>query len=346
MFTNFALFMRHERYKSREHYVVMIREEQIITEGITHIKEVLPQLDICCNTGNSIITINGIDFVVIVKTSIKRGSYLMVLNEMNRKRMDTAMPIILVCDYVSSEVLKEFTKDSRNILESSGNCYISEGQLMLYISGMKHKQVNERIGKAFNETGIKLLFYFLSNKVNISKSYRTISEDTGISLGAITNIIEELKSQHYVAMRSGKRMLINRIELLNQWQQSFNKTLKPKLLLGRMKFRDEELKEQWENMEMPDNSYWAGENAAYKADGFLHPEQFTIYTDKRITDFIRSGKLQVDPNGDVFVYKTFWNNESENGNEIVNNILTYADLMGSGLSRCLEAAQRILPNAL
>ena len=40
----------------------------------------------------------------------------------------------------------------------------------------------------------------------------------------------------------------------------------------------------------------------------------------------------------------FWNWETDN--RTVPAILIYADLMGSGNSRCLEAAQRILRNEL
>lgn len=326
---------------------IMTREENIILDCIASLQQLLPNVRVNRNTNqlyDAMISINGIDFVVLVKSAVKRESYLVVLNELNMISKAAGMPALLMCEYVSSSIMSEIAKEKLNVLEVSGNCYIAEGNLMMYVSGRKHVQSNEKTGKAFNETGIKLVYYFLTGSDNVGKSYRSINEETGVSLGAITNIIEELKNMNFVALSAGKRILVNRIELLNQWQQSYNKLLKPKLMLGRMKFRDMSAREQWSDISLPVGAYWAGESAANKIDGYLHPELYTIYTEGRLSDLMRTGKIVPDPNGEISVYRVFWNSQME-GN-VVNNVLIYADLMGSGFGRCLEAAQRILSNAL
>lgn len=54
--------------------------------------------------------------------------------------------------------------------------------------------------------------------------------------------------------------------------------------------------------------------------------------------------LRVDEDGEIFVYNKFW--KKIDLDTTVPAILIYADLMGSGNSRNIEAAQRILEHEL
>lgn len=69
-----------------------------------------------------------------------------------------------------------------------------------------------------------------------------------------------------------------------------------------------------------------------------------LYTKSPAAHLMRTGAVKQDLNGEIHLYKKFWNEETDN--KTVPAILIYADLMGSGNSRCLEAAQRILENEL
>ena len=59
---------------------------------------------------------------------------------------------------------------------------------------------------------------------------------------------------------------------------------------------------------------------------------------------MKTGMVKMDERGEVYIYQKFW--KSENTSTIVPALLIYADLMGSGNSRCIEAAKRILDNEL
>ena len=89
---------------------------------------------------------------------------------------------------------------------------------------------------------------------------------------------------------------------------------------------------------------WGGEPAANLTDGYLQPGLFDIYTEIPAAHLVRTGVVKQDANGEIHLYNKFWNWETDN--RTVPAILIYADLMGSGNSRCLEAAQRILRNEL
>src|SRR5690554_8049930 len=76
---------------------------------------------------------------------------------------------------------------------------------------------------------------------------------------------------------------------------------------------------------------------------FLLPEDFMIYTREKIGQLVRSG-LRPDESGNVFVYNKFW--KSNNSNILVPRLLVYADLMGSGYNRNIEAAQKLAKDGL
>ena len=111
-----------------------------------------------------------------------------------------------------------------------------------------------------------------------------------------------------------------------------------------MAFRTEEKRDNWQNIKLPQGMAWGGEPAANLIDGYLQPGSFDVYTTLPAAHLMRTGAVKQDANGEIHLYKKFWNEETDY--KTVPAILIYADLMGSGNSRCLEAAQRILENEL
>ena len=51
-----------------------------------------------------------------------------------------------------------------------------------------------------------------------------------------------------------------------------------------------------------------------------------------------------DPQGEIKIYKKFWIGESDE--RLAPALVIYADLMGTGDSRCREAALRIKENGI
>ena len=82
-----------------------------------------------------------------------------------------------------------------------------------------------------------------------------------------------------------------------------------------------------------------GECAAHLIDDYLQPGAFYIYTEVPTAHLLKSGFVKPDAEGEISIYQKFWQWETEN--RLVPLVLIYADLMGSGNSRCLEAADRL-----
>lgn len=356
LFTNFVLFNTIEQYMKYEQEKIMalieseilnraldaLREKFVLTDDVVFRKE---------NTDNdlfdAVVRIMNIDFLCEIKNNITTTSFNTVLNRLRTKA--TSHPVLLVARYISPTLLNELVVNRINALDCAGNCYIrymEEGNLVFQLSNKGEKNIfmKEKSYPIFQDSGIKVIFYFLNDPVNVNKPYRDIREATGVSLGSIKNVMDELVASHYLLVTEKGRFLKNRKELLEQWIISYNQVLKPRLLLGRMSFRSNEHRIKWLAMKLPEGMYWGGESGAQIVDGYLEPGSFNIYTDIPTAHLIKTGFVRQDENGEISVYQKFWNWRTENG--LVPLILIYADLMGSGNSRCLEIAQRLLDHGL
>lgn len=210
--------------------------------------------------------------------------------------------------------------------------------------GEKNVFANEKAYPVFQDAGIKVIFYLLQDKNNINKAYREIQENTGVALGTVKNVIDELVTRNFILVTDKGRILKNRKALLDLWVENYNQVLKPKLLIGRMAFRTNEQRNKWKTMKLPEGMYWGGESAANMIDNYLEPGAFDIYTDVPTAYLMKTGFVKQDTNGEIKVYQKFWQWETEN--HLAPLILIYADLMGSNNSRCLEAANRLMEYGL
>lgn len=275
-----------------------------------------------------------------VRGCITNANFNTTLQSLLLLKENSHDPVLLIARQIYPKLMKQFMEYGINVIDYAGNCIIRHFPLFLIIKGEKINQTKESFGRAFQEAGIKLIFHFLRNPESVKQPYRIIQKETDISLGAINNVIEELISEQFVLVTKEGRYLKNRSRLLERWVNAYNQVLKPKLLMSRMTFRNKEKRENWTNINLPEGMFWGGESGAHLTDGYLFPGEFTIYTQISTATLLKSGFFIPDKKGEVKMYKKFWKDEYEE--RTVPPLLIYADLMGSGNSRCLEAAQRIL----
>jgi hypothetical protein len=324
-------------------------EEEIINDVVYNLKRLTNLESISFKAVNQQqydydLTINGVTFACDVKTQVGKANYNLVVQQLRKLKEKTDKPLMVAASHYSPEVFDSLPHEGISVIESSGNCKIVASPLFINISGQKCMQTKEARGKAFNEAGLKLIFFFLLDDSNINKPYRQINEETGLSLGTIKNVIEELANGQYVITTSKGRFLKNKKELLDIWQTHYNHNLKPKLMLKEMEFVDAECRREWEKIALPDGVCWSGEGGAFLTDHYLIPEQFDIYTEVPTVKLMMTKKMRFEENGSIRVYQKFWKGR-ENEKE-APRILIYADLMGSGNSRCIEAAQRLIENGI
>ena len=327
----------------------MIKESEIINDVVFNLRRLTnlesievkprgPQVRYDYN-----LIINNVEFACEVKIQVSKANYNLVLQQMRKLKEEVDLPLLLASHYFAPDVFESFSAEGINVVDSSGNCKIEAKQLFINIIGQKSTPIKQPKGKAFNEAGLKAVFYFLLNDTNINQPYRQISNNTGLSLGTITNVVEELLYEKFVIKTSKGRILKNKRALLDTWQVHYNQTLKPKLLLKTMEFVDSDSRKDWELIALPDGVCWGGEGGAYLTSKYLIPEQFDIYTEGPSINLMMTRKMRFEENGSIHVYQKFWRSQHE---RVAPMILIYADLMGSGNSRCIEAAQKLIENGI
>lgn len=286
------------------------------------------------------INIGNVKLVGEVKSYVNNANFNQMLFRLQEIRQTSKLPTMLIVGDISPQNLMKFAEEGFNVLDHAGNCYINIPPLYILITGQKLVKPKETVKKVFNDSAIKLIFYFLLDKSNIAKPYRKIVEETGFSIGTVKNVIEEMTLQHHIIKTPKGRVLMDWRKLLDDWQVAYNQTLKPKLFLKKMTLAKPERIKNWKDTKLPQDACWGGESGANLTDGYLIPEIHTIYTGGDSNEIIRTSKILPSSEGEILVYKKFWTGIEEN--HIAPKILIYADLMGTANGRCLDAAKRIM----
>ena len=185
---------------------------------------------------------------------------------------------------------------------------------------------------------MRLIYALLLNNELINATYRQISEEAGIALGNIGNLLNELEKEEFIKIQNDKRSLRNKEILFDKWAGLYDTTLRPHLFQKRLRFVNRQDITNWKNIKL-DKAFWGGEPAAYLLDKFLSPQEFIIYSEKGTTQLMKELKLVPDIGGDIILMLPPLHNSKEQ--EMADPFLIYAELINSKDSRCLEAAQRI-----
>ncbi len=290
---------------------------------------------------DAVISVLDHDFSCVIKAKVTASNYGSVAGLLSRMAQECCSPVLLVTGNITSGLMKKAAAEGFNVLDSAGNCEIKvkDTPLLVSICGRKSAVRIASTDVAFGAAGLKVVFYLLQDIHNVGKTYRVIADATGVALGTVKNVVDSLEASYILTSGKG-RFLKNTADLLEQWTVGYNRTLKPKLLLGNMSFIGGKEKE-WNETPLPDGMRWGGECASFLVDGYLFPEEYEIYSTVPTSALMKSAVAIPDPKGKIRVYKKFWN-----WTEDVPALLVYADLMGNGDGRCREEAKRIYDKEL
>jgi hypothetical protein len=295
----------------------------------------------------AIATINNIQFVVFSKSEIRASNKGMVISEIENFKQNTKKPVIAIAKFIASDIAWQLKKKEINYIDRAGNAFIKHGELLIYVTGQKtEKPANFNQSRAFQESGIKLIFQLLTQPEDLQLPYRNLAEKTGIALGSVSGIMKELEDLRFVVKTKNNRYLKNKKELLERWIQAFNDVLRPRLLMKRFRFSTNEAYNKWQDLPLnmlPGRNIWGGEPGASILTKQLQPQAFTIYTDGRWQSVASVLKLIPDNEGDVEILSIFWKeNERSTNQNIVPTLIILAELMSSGKERNIETAKTII----
>lgn len=300
---------------------------------------------------DALLSIHDVQFIVEVKSAVRTSNQAIMVSQLEEMGNNNNRPIILIAEYISKAAAEEMKIRNINYIDVAGNAFIKQGQLVIFTQGQKKdKKEKTNQSRAFQETGIKIIFNLLSAPDNLQCSYRELAHKTDVSVGSVSNVMNELESLNFILKTDTKRVLKNRKELLDRWVIAYSDVLKPRLVRKKMKFITDQKRNNWKNVDVRSLNYmclWGGEAAGAIITRYLSPSKFDIYTNANWQDLIQRFGLMPDEEGDVEIKQIFWNEDNQNNNSsTVPALLVYADLITSGYNRNIETAKLILENEL
>lgn len=234
---------------------------------------------------------------------------------------------IVIANHIFPKIKEDFRKRKIAYLEANGNIYLHHYNTTIWIDTKKPIQ-NEKVkdNRAFTKTGLKVIFHFLLNENLINQTYREIASQTNVGLGNINYIFNGLKEMGFlIKIDKDNYRLINKKELLNKWIDAYSERLQPSIKVGTFRFYKHEDFTNWKTIALKNGkTWWGGEPAGDLLTGYLRPAELTLYTNEQRNDIIKNYRLIPDEQGNVKVYKKFWQYDEVNDN-IVPPILVYTD---------------------
>ncbi|GBE09287.1 MAG TPA: hypothetical protein ENG90_04870 [Gammaproteobacteria bacterium] len=265
---------------------------------------------------------------------------------------------LLVADYINPIMAEKLRQQEIQFIDTTGNAYIDQPPVYVYVTGHRQEKpgfmpTKDGARRAFEPTGLKVVYTFLCHPGLVNAPYRKIAEVAGVALGTVGWVLNGLKAADFIRDTGSKkgRRLVHYQKLLDRWIEAWPEKLKPKQLIGEFIADDPYW---WKDIDIREyDGYWGGEIAAAKYTNYLKPKVATIYMQEDLRNQllrdVRLRKATAWAGGEgtrVLIYRPFWpeqfdkfDNELRKG--LVHPILVYADLVATGDTRNLEVAQRI-----
>ncbi len=270
-----------------------------------------------------------------------------------------ALPLqgVLVADYINPKMADKLRREDVQFIDTVGNAYINQPPVYVFVAGkprpMGTATVKEAPNRAFDKTGLKVVFAFLCDPALIDAPYRDIAERADVALGTVGEVLKGLKVARMAiekGQRKGRRITEYR-RMLDRWVEAYPEKLRPKLLVGNYQAEDPYW---WKEIDIRKfGGYWGGETAAAIYTDYLKPAVATAYLPEGAAGkLLAKARLRKAPNGlqaepgNVRLYKTFWPELLSFENEValrglVPPVLAYADLLATGDPRNREVAGMI-----
>jgi hypothetical protein len=252
---------------------------------------------------------------------------------------DKDSSVILIAGRISEDMSAQLRALGLNYLEHSGNARIMADGIFLHIEGRKGGAPMKR-EHVFTRASVQLIFHLLTRPSLLQEPYRAIAAATGASLDNISKTIHALREKDYLLpLQKGGYQWAQKQELAERWVSEYGERLRPRLLMGRYRMLSDT---DWQEIALePGKTQWSGEPGADLLTERIRPEQFALYTHESRQEIIRNYRLAPDPQGEVFVYRAFWDMGAFPAGKTAPALLIYADLLLSGSARNVEIAKMI-----
>jgi hypothetical protein len=285
-------------------------------------------------------------FCVCVHPSITLQNLNVVIYQ--SQELDSLYPKLIVAEHVNATQAERLKEARIQFIDTCGNAYLHQPPLHIFVKGNKPAKnpFVSKAGRAFQLSGLKVIFALLQNADLVNQTYREIAEQAGVALGGVGEILMDLVNQGYLEkMNKQTRRLVNKDKLLQRWVEHYPKLFQ-RYHLGTFTTQDPNW---WQGMNAQAlEVFWGGEIAAQVYTNYLQAKEGVVFVSKdKMAELIKAARLKKRPDNDleairIELVEPFWQPDLAQLNSgLAPPILVYADLITSGDVRNLETAQRI-----
>lgn len=234
--------------------------------------------------------------------------------------------------------------------DADGNAYLRAGSSVIDIQGRPAKlsrtltKPEQRGTRLTSRSGLQVLFVLLSVPGARDESMRSIASASGVSLGSVAGVLEELARRRYLTTTSSSgRSLHHTRELLDLWADGYRLRLYARLRLGSFGI---DTTEWWRTSAAAvrrAGGQWGSETALWAKGANLRPARGVVYVDTVPSKLVAALRLRRDDHIDapVELRKRFWVIPAFADSDTVPSLLIYADLLADGDPRLIEAAAEL-----
>ena len=297
---------------------------------------------------------NGARLTAEIKKWVTQVNVGSIINQL--KNLAEPGQGLLVADYINPNIGERLKAADTQFLDTAGNAYINQRPVYIYIKGNKPQQsiaAKEPVktGKAFQPAGMKVVFAFLRENELVNASYRNIANKAAVALGTVGGVIGDLITHGFLleGIDKSQRKLADFDLLLDRWAEAYPYKLKRKYEIGTFTTGNPD----WWKTIHPNkfDAEWGGEIAVAKYTNYLNPQHGLVYIDKaNMADFLQAARLRkAEPherqNIQIDLVEPFWKKANIQGETkhagLVHPIIAFADLIETGDSRNLDAANKL-----
>jgi hypothetical protein len=283
-------------------------------------------------------------------TPSKLDHWLLLTLSRGRRQRDDRKPI-LFADYVSPGNAQRLTEADVDYVDAAGNLLIHRpGKLHFLKSGARPRPlVESRRARLFMPSGLQVLFVLLIERAAAEMPYRELAVHSGVALGSIAVIMNELRGKGYLVRRREGARLVRRGELLERWVSGYSEHLRPKLLLGVFTAPEKDAAANWRHLRevLHKREIDAAVTGGLAADELTHHyrgEELVAFVSDWPRGVLQELRWLPSPAGPITVLREFcpavrWSSEGEQ--QIAHPLLVYGELLHSGRERERETARMI-----
>lgn len=260
---------------------------------------------------------------------------------------------IIFADYINDLVAVELENNNIDYVDTAGNMLITKPTgAYINVRGKKPEQDTMKTkGRLTQLAGLKILTNLLIRPETIDLPQRAIGIEAGVALGAVANVIRELRAGGYIEQTGPNTVrLIRKQELLEKWVTGYADRLRQKQFVGRFNtqiMNVADLAADTANTLNHENIKWAytGTFAEDALINYYRTEELVIFVDGWNENLLQDLKWIPARDGRITVLRSFGEGMFQNNTHGVFNfvapLLIYGELIADGDDRAKEAARRV-----